>query len=466
MVRRVIVLLGALFFMAGLTWALPLHAAFSPDDGTAAGIKLKELADTDLGGIHTSAIPAASAGKLGSKSASEMDEKVLLNSSHNRLFSITDATYSNSATAATYDNTTPDGAIYIAPGTQTSGYITAEGESRWFLTNVDSPLKLTALMNPGAAVDYDLTLYKLDEATGILTRVSYSQKGNGQYEQLSHVADPGYYFVLVQSYVGSDTVNPFTLYVGLSDSYDANEPDDNPWFAKNQGSKTFSSSQNIDNFLDEDWTKISLPRNAPVRLLLNNPSAYGEYRLDLYDANLNSLGYLGQNSQGQVQLPAGDYYIRVWAPSSFDLTTPYTLSVSYQTADVTRVSISNIASDGGVQGFINYGYGDKWRIKNNITISGRAFDASGNPVANAPVTAALRVTINQQIFQASTTTDSLGYFSVSLNNLTSAAGNYSYYNNGLSIHYYDIIPIVFFSGDKQVSANIDSLYHFAYQIRA
>lgn len=466
MVRRIIVLLGTLFFLAGLTWALPLHAAFSSDDGTADGIKLKELADTDLGGIHTSTIPEASASKQNSKSTSEMEEKVVLHSSYNRMLSTTNATYNNSVTAATYDNTSPDGAIYIEPGTQTSGYITAEGESRWFLTYVDSPLKLTALMNPGAAVDYDLSLYKLDEATGTLNRVSYSQRGSGQYEQLSHVAGPGYYFVLVQSYVGSDTVNPFTLYLGVSDTYDANEPDDNPWFAKNQGSTTFSSRQNIDNFLDEDWTKISLPRSAPVRLLLNNTSAYGVYRLDLYDGNLGSLGYLDQNTQGQVQLPAGDYYIRVWAPSSFDLTTPYTLSVSYQAADVARVSINNITTDGGVQGFIDYGYGDKWRIKNNITISGRAFDASGNPVANAPVTAALRVTINQQIFQASTTTDSLGYFSISLNNLTPAAGNYSYYNNGLSIHYFDIIPIVFFSGDKQVTANINSLYHFAYQIRA
>ncbi|GGI99044.1 carboxypeptidase regulatory-like domain-containing protein [Paenibacillus hunanensis] len=368
------------------------------------------------------------------------------------------------ATDNTYgSNTSPGTAEEISTDTTIPGYIDQQGGARWYYTNVTSSLKLTAFLSTGTSnVDYDLALYRLNTATSTLEQVSYSSKGAGQYELLSYLATPGYYFISVTSYQGSDTTNPFVLFTTLSDSYDQNEPDDNPFFAKDRGTAPFISQQNIDNLLDEDWTKITLNAQSKVNLRLNNTSSNGSYVIQLWDANLQSLGSLAQNADGQITLPAGSYYIQVYAPSTFDITTPYTLSVNYQNAAIARVAVSEITSDRGVQGFIDYGYGKKWRVGYNITVKGRAFDATGVPVGNGIVTVGVQTRVGNNTVVVNGNTDSLGYFSIPMN-IGPAAGQYSY-RGPVSTHYFDIIPIVFLSNNKQLNADINSLYHYAYSI--
>ncbi len=358
-------------------------------------------------------------------------------------------------------NISPDTAESISTDTTISGYIDQQGGERWYYANVTRSLKLTAFLSAGTSnVDYDLTLYRLNPSTSTLEQVSYSAKGAGQYELLSHLATPGYYFISVTSYQGSDTTNPFTLFTTLSDSYDQNEPDDNPFFAKNRGTAPFISQHTIDNLLDEDWTKITLNAQSKVNLRLNNPSVHGSYVIQLWNANLQNLGSLTQNADGQITLPAGSYYIQVYAPSTFDSSTPYTLSVNYQNAAISRVAISDITTDRGVYGFIDYGYGKKWRVGYNITVKGRAYDATGNPVANGIVTMGVQTRINNKTIVANGNTDSLGYFSIPME-IGPAAGQYSY-SAPVSVHHFDIIPIVFLSNNNQLNADINSLYHFAY----
>ncbi|MFD1886072.1 carboxypeptidase regulatory-like domain-containing protein [Paenibacillus wenxiniae] len=368
------------------------------------------------------------------------------------------------ATDSTYgSNTSPDTAELISANTTIPGYIDQQGGARWYYINVTSSLKLTAFLSTGTSnVDYDLTLYRLNPTTSTLEQVSYSAKGAGQYELLSHLATSGYYFISVTSYQGADTTNPFTLFTTLSDSYDQNEPDDNPFFAKDRGTAPFISQQNIDNLLDEDWTKITLNAQSKVNLRLNNTSANGSYVIQLWNANLQNLGSLTQNTDGQITLPAGSYYIQVYAPSTFDISTPYTLSVNYQSAAITRVAISEITSDRGVQGFIDYGYGKKWRIGYNIVVKGRAFDATGNPIGNGIVTVGVQTRVGNKTVVVNGNTDSLGYFSIPMD-IGPAAGQYTY-RGPVSTHYFDIIPIVFLSNNKQLNADINSLYHYAYSI--
>jgi len=375
------------------------------------------------------------------------------------------ASRSLTATDDTYGgNTSPDQAITISSNTITEGYIAQQGESRWYKTSVSSNFKLTAYMAAGStSTDYDLALYRLNSTNSTLEQVSLSTKGAGQYELLSYVATPGTYYISVTSYQGADTNNPFTLFTTQSDSYDQNEPDDNPWFAKDRGSVPFISQQNIDNALDEDWNKITLNAQSKVNLRLNNPSANGTYMLQVWNANLQSLGTLNQNADGQIVLPAGSYYLQVMAPSNFDLSTPYTLSVNYQNAAITRVAINEVVSDRGVQGFTDYGYGKKWRAGYNITVKGRAFDATGNPVANGLVTVGVKVQLNNKIITEVGTTDSMGYFAIPMN-IGPAIGQYSF-SAPASTHYFDIIQIAFGSGTNTVQSDISSLYHFAYSSR-
>lgn len=387
----------------------------------------------------------------------ELPQSITLPSSTLKRSTIAEDTYGT--------NTKPDEALFIQTGQAYQGYITTEGESRWFYTQVTTPAKLTSFLSVvnSAAIDYDLSLYYLNEETSQIQQVAFSTKGPTQYEQLSHIAKAGYYFIRVSSYQGADTTNPFTVFTVTSDSYDANEPDDNPWLAKDRGAAPFVSTQNIDNSFDEDWTKVTLTAQSKMNLRLDNTSTYGTYQLQLFNANLVSQGTLAQNTNGQVTLPAGTYYIQVLAPSTFDLTTPYKLSVNYQTADISRVVISDITTDGGVYGFINYGQGNKWRVKNNIVITGRALDATGNPVGNAIVTTNITTILNNKVISGTATTDATGHFTmpVSINN--PGVGQYTFQSSRYR-HYYDIVRIQFFNNGKQLNSDISTLYHFAYEI--
>ncbi|MGR6855059.1 Ig-like domain-containing protein [Bacillus halotolerans] len=128
-----------------------------------------------------------------------------------------------------------------------------------------------------------------------------------------------------------------------------------------------------------------------------------------------------------------------------------------------KASISNISTDGGVYGKINYGQGQFWRVKYNITISGTLLDENGAPVPNTPVSFEADTKVGNTTQTAAGTTDENGKFNVPMY-LGPAAGYYTYYTS-VSVHYYDIIPFRVYSGDARLLSTDNSLYHFAYQVR-
>ncbi|UTR16062.1 Ig-like domain-containing protein [Salipaludibacillus sp. LMS25] len=130
-------------------------------------------------------------------------------------------------------------------------------------------------------------------------------------------------------------------------------------------------------------------------------------------------------------------------------------------ASPSRVNVTRIDSDGGVQGYINYGYGNHWRIRSNITIHGQLIDNNGNPMANAPVEFTVVREINKTPISGESTTDNNGNFSVTINNIGPAAGYLSYYT-GYRTHYFDLIPLTASSNGVQLQSNESRVYHFAY----
>lgn len=126
------------------------------------------------------------------------------------------------------------------------------------------------------------------------------------------------------------------------------------------------------------------------------------------------------------------------------------------------MQISDITSDGGVAGFVNYGYGSKWRVKTNITVNGVAYGTNGQPIANAAVVIEIDVKGSATPATTAVTTNSSGAFSAPMT-LIAAIGQYQY-DNGVSWHYYDIVPIKFRSNNQALTANIVDLYHFAYAV--
>ncbi|WP_139491448.1 cadherin-like beta sandwich domain-containing protein [Brevibacillus dissolubilis] len=168
----------------------------------------------------------------------------------------------------------------------------------------------------------------------------------------------------------------------------------------------------------------------------------------------------GQASQ-PINLNVGTTLITVTVTAQNGNTKTYTISVTRKGVQAKSVSISQINTDGGVQGYINYGQGRKWRIYRNITVIGTAYDTMGKPAANASVTVSVTVRLNNRTFQATGTADANGRFSIPISGLSPAVGVYSY-NNWSSMHYYDVIPLSVTSNGVSVSSNETSLYHFAY----
>ncbi|QHQ78946.1 Ig-like domain-containing protein [Bacillus subtilis] len=145
----------------------------------------------------------------------------------------------------------------------------------------------------------------------------------------------------------------------------------------------------------------------------------------------------------------------------------FTIGFPAQQADAAeapyKASITNISTDGGVYGKINYGQGQYWRVKYNITVSGKLLDQNGQPVPNAPVRFEADTKVGNTTQTASGTTHANGTFEVPMY-LGPAAGYYTYYTS-VSVHYYDIIPFRVFSGESRLVSTDNSLYHFAYQVR-
>lgn len=164
-----------------------------------------------------------------------------------------------------------------------------------------------------------------------------------------------------------------------------------------------------------------------------------------------------QGQTGRATLAAGNYYIRTRATTyGGDNTSTYTLTGSFATA-AARV---NVTSAGNA--FIDYGQGKFWRIDGSATITGTAYDSDGNLIPNANIEINVPVVVGNTIKTASGTTDSQGNFSITLN-LGSAAGQ-NQYDTGVSYHYYDVVPIYFYSNGTQITSNISYIYHFAYSV--
>lgn len=356
-------------------------------------------------------------------------------------------------------NTDPNSAIYMNLNTQISNTISAQGEQNWYYVYSPSAGKLTFNLQTvkSAGIDYDLHVFKLNLATGVLENEQISAFGPLTDEQLSTlVSADSYYFICVNSYQGFDTVTPYKLTALYSSTPDAAEADDHPLQAQAYSGR-FTVDQTLDNAYDVDWIKFTVSQNNYFTFSFSNVPASSTYQVGIYDGNLNRLATLSKNSAVTYSIGAGVYYLRVASLDSVVPASAYRLSANVAATSVTLVQVD---TDGGNGGFLNYGRGSFWRVYRSTTVIGYLKDTYGNPVPNAPV----NVIINTpQTYvtstQAAGTTDAGGNFRISLS-LPAARGTYAY-DNWVSIHYYDMASLGIGSSITQYST---SLYHFAYSV--
>ncbi|QPA31115.1 carboxypeptidase-like regulatory domain-containing protein [Thermaerobacillus caldiproteolyticus] len=369
---------------------------------------------------------------------------------------------SNAAIQALNDS--PNNAAGIEIGNIYTDYITKDGQQKWYHFTNETSGKLTVILQTvqSSSVDYDLHLFKLNEDTMTLDEVANSTYNAGLNEQLSLIGEEGTYYMVVNSVSGSDPDSPFAFLVERSSSYDQYEPDDNIYQASAYMNNIYQN-KTIDNSYDMDWVILQVDTEKTLTVNLNNPTSI-DYQLDIFDLSLNPLAGLEDNTNYSIVFPAGTYLLRVQSRSwDFDPNQEYTLDIREKAGKATSVVVSNIDTNDNVEGYINYGYGYKWRIQNFMNIEGQLLDENGLSVPYANVEARITTALNNEVYYASSTTDRNGYFTISFTSIPPAVGNFSYANYA-SYHYFDIIPLVFLSNGQILNSNEDSLYHFAYSI--
>lgn len=369
----------------------------------------------------------------------------------------------------------PATAIPLTANTPYQDFLTQSGEVKWYTMSNTNGGKLTLQMNVSKLqnANYDLQLYRYDPATNSLVQQVDSNLPAGMNEQISKNAVlPATWYAAVKSTSGADSANPFTLNWFMSGAPDAREPDDSPAqasafpYSVNTAAKIQGTH---DHGEDWDWYKYTVPTAGLFKFMtsqgfdaVGKPLPHGNPTAEVYDKNFKLLTTVPPlKIVYDYPMLAGDYYIKVYSATK-SAGFAYTLWAAAK-APVTaaKVAISNVSSEGGVQGFINYGQGQKWRVKGAIGISGKALDASGNPVPNAELAVEVRPKFNSTPVTANAISGADGSFTLNLS-LPPAIGQYSY-NNTISMHYYDIIPLSFKSAGKAITANIADFYHFAYQ---
>lgn len=228
-------------------------------------------------------------------------------------------------------NSQPSQAYAINMDVMYNDTITGKGKRRWYFFQLTEKKKVTAYMSPVAdtTVDNDLSLYKLDTATGNLTEVASSQNPAAMYELLSYVAEPGIYLLCVAAFAG-ETTNQFSFLVRLSDSYDDDEPNDSLLQAKAQPLGQ-AVTRTLDNSIDQDCSILNVAKEGTYYLTLYGLPDTLNYQLEVLNTSMQVLATLQKNKVTAIKFPVNSYVLRVLAPDgNVDPAVQYKLMVEAQ----------------------------------------------------------------------------------------------------------------------------------------
>lgn len=363
------------------------------------------------------------------------------------------------------DNTDPNSASFIGLNNSYEGYITEPQQERWYFVEKLDNKKLTVNLNfmNSSGVDYDVYLYKLDLDTGDLNFVQGSETTSG-IENIANInCSSGYYFIWVNGYQGSDTVNPYTLSV-YNTSYDSYEINDQAYQATTLERNT-SINAYIDNRFDNDFYKLAMPNNGDLYINFRANLSTATHRMEVYNGTTGQyMGYLPQGTNGYLSLNAGDYYFNVVSDDvSINNTEHYTLQTQFFGEEASRFTITRAGnSSAPIKDYVS---GPYWRVYHGSrNVTGVAYDSSGNRLANADVE------IRFLGYSSYGVTDADGVFSIDLVGLN-VVENQKYldfsgymYSSYATYHYYTIEPIRFYSNGKSKSAGVSNFYHLYMQM--
>lgn len=355
-----------------------------------------------------------------------------------------------------------------------SEYLLQTGDYKAYAVELSSGDYLQArLLTPNNTnIDYDLVFY--DSSFAFIKSSDYYTyiNDNGTLAEMvgyKALADEVVYMVVVSGGGGSDT-EAYTLdYTIITNFLDNHEPNENAKEAKELaiGTNGVNVSHYLYSPIDNDWYVFTIPDGATyskIRVTVDADSSINRCGFEIYKnlgSNSNYAMLLhGWGNGGELELPAGTYYIRVVSTNSFndfnfsDIPT-YKLSV----APVPKVNGVQITKFSGPEAGedVFYPYGEHWRISENkegpdyVEVYGWAYweDSIGNKTSVENVL--VKVTVeNQQlkdrgkldeaVTSASVVTGSNGFFKVTVW-LNPACGDLLF-DGPYTVHHYDLMKVI------------------------
>lgn len=172
--------------------------------------------------------------------------------------------------------------------------------------------------------DYDLYIY---DAGGTL--LAKSENGGSEAELISYypVKSGVYYYMMVKTYSGSGTSNPYLLrakWYETPSSYESNDTISTayefPGYTSNTVTEKISSSSDV------DYYKVVVPRKSIFELKLTRPNS--NFRFEVYTSNNTAQSIISTTGNEYThELSSGTYYVKIFTISGYS-TSNYTLSIN------------------------------------------------------------------------------------------------------------------------------------------
>ena len=340
-------------------------------------------------------------------------------------------------------------------------------------------------------IDYDLLLF--DDSLSLIKSSDYVTCMTSNTATLDESV--GYLatttekiYICVYSVGGGSDTETYTLdYTVTTNFSETNEPDENTKEAMELSLDASGANVSgmINSVLDNDWysfTVLDDPTYEKIRLNISSSSDNNGCKIEIYQNLISSNYYamlqIGSGTGGEIDLPAGNYYLRVVSTNSFDDFDAgdipvYTLSV-VPVSRVDEIVISELAGYNGTT--VNYGQGNKYRVdecdatQNRFGVYGVAYYIDDEGVRHRAANVQLNGIIKDQQWleisrpdmayvYSTGTTDSNGLYRMTFY-LNSALGGLTY-DSLVSTHHYDSLDVTICSEDESVAA-YESFYLLKY----
>lgn len=256
---------------------------------------------------------------------------------------------------------------------------------KWYVFNVDTATKLTGLLQQVPLnQNYNLMLFGKPTGETQYVYLAQSSMPNNTNEQLSTIAQPGSYILVVQA-IGSATSDAFVIGTLTSPTYDSHEPDDSIWQAPQIG-LTEDRVGTLDLFVDVDYFRITANEASSLVYEIQG----GNYQAQMLYTDGTVALTLPNNTDATVDLPAQSFYWRIFSPTgTVNPSEQYQFTVKEKPKAIHKLTFFNTSdSHGDNNKFIwnsQLTESSRFGIKNSMNVVGNAYDINDQPIVGAKV---------------------------------------------------------------------------------